>query len=69
MNEPSPYVFTPPRYGDPIARPPLGGYLTEWPRGNSYENRIPTVSYKATFVVSDARIQIDSAILDRETFE
>ena len=49
-------------------RPP-GGYLTEWPKGNSYENRIPTVSYKANFVVSDARIQIDSAILDRETFE
>ena len=53
----------------PIARPPLGGYLTERPRGNSYENRISTVSYKATFVVSDTRIQIDSAILDRETFK
>jgi hypothetical protein len=48
---------------------PLGNYLTEWPRGDSYENRIPLVSYKATFVMSDDRIQIDSAILDRETFE
>jgi hypothetical protein len=69
MSEPNPYVYAPARYCDPIPKPPLGNYLTEWPRGNSYENRIPTVSYKATFVVSDARLQIDSAILDRETFE
>lgn len=69
MSEDSPYVYTPARYCDPIPEPPLGKYLTEWPRGDSYENRIPTVSYKATFVVSDARIQIDSAILDRETFK
>jgi len=41
-------------------------YLTEWPRGDSFASAFTTVCRKSTFVVSDVRIKIDSASLDRE---
>jgi hypothetical protein len=42
-------------------------YLTEWPKGCSFESKFRTVSHKPKFTVLVAKITIDSARLDRET--
>lgn len=55
-----------PMSGDEIRMVAMRCCQTEWPRGNSFSGRIPTVNRNPVFVIPDARIAIDSASLDRE---